>query len=471
MRKRIKYLKNIIEKHYYSFGVNIYLVEVKIIVNLRRYIFKVKILPGVKVKSIFDFAEDIKIALQFPIFQPFKEENSVFLVVSEFDIVENELLKILTSPKFLNSKMQIPLALGFDYVGNAYIVDLVNVQHLLISGLSGTGKSVALQCMIVSMITGCSVGDLRLILFDIGGNSLAVFEKVKHLYHPVVKDYEEGIKVLAALNSELERRILLGEEACAELPFLVCAIDEFDDTIANIGDKNDKFRFQTAIKNIINRGRKAKIIVVVTSLNPSEKETNVNINGIGSRISFQCVKHQKSSNALGTTGAESLSGIGAMMFRAKGSKEIVALQGAYITKDEIRKILCNAPIGYDDISMLNMEAADVLEVFESVVNTSENERKEFAKIIFYTLEQETMSVNKLQKAFNMGKRANEIIDMLCEKGIITGKFANQPRKVIPACIEDVPNEIINFLVKYGYNQEQIKNMFNEKSNNKMEMSI
>ncbi len=462
MWERSKYLKYVIEKYYRSFGVNIYLVEVKEIVHLRRYIFKIKILPGVKVKSIFDFAKDIKIALQLPLFQPFEENNCIFLAVSEFDIVENELLKILTSPKFLNSKMQIPLALGFDYLGNAHIVDLAKVLHLLIAGPSGTGKSVALQCMIISMITGCSVKDLRLILFDIGGNSLTIFEQIKHLYHPIIKDFKEGIKVLEALNSEMERRILLGEKECVELPFLVCVIDEFDDTIANIGDKNDKFRFQTAIKNIINRGRKAKIIVVITSLNPSEKESNVNINGIVSRISFRYVKHQKSSNALGTTGAESLSGIGAMIFRAKDSEENVVLQGAYITKDEIEKILCNAPVGYDDIPMLDIKVTEDSGVAESVIDASENERNEFAKIIFYTLGQETMSVNKLQKAFNMGKRANEIIDLLCEKGIITGKFANQPRKVIPACIEEVSDEIINFLEIYGYNQEQVENIFNEK---------
>lgn len=469
MRKRIKELKDVIEKYYHSFGVNIYLVEVKVIVDLRRYIFKIKIMPGVKVKSIFDLAKDIKIASQLPLFQPFEEKNSIFLAVSELDIVENELLKILTSPKFLNSKMQIPLALGFDYLGNAHIIDLAKVLHLLIAGPSGTGKSVALQCMIISMITGCSVKDLRLILFDIGGNSLTIFEKIKHLYHPIVKDFEEGIKVLEALNREMEERILLGEKECADLPFLICVIDEFDDTIANIENKDDRFRFQTAIKNIVNRGRKAKIIIVITSLNPSEKESNVNINGIASRISFRYVKHQKSSNALGTTGAESLSGIGAMIFRAKDSEENVVLQGAYITKDEIEKILCNAPVGYDDVPMLDMQMTDVLDIAESVVETNENERKEFAKIIFYTLGQKTMSENKLQKLFNMGKRANGIVNLLCEKGIITERFAKQPRKVIPACIEEVPNETINFLEMYGYDQEQVKNVFNEKSINKIEI--
>lgn len=88
--------------------------------------------------------------------------------------------------------MKIPLALGYDFTGSAYITDLSELVHLLVVGSSGTGKSTALQSIITSIIVGCSVDSVRLILFDIGGNSLSVFENVLHLYHPIVKERKPG---------------------------------------------------------------------------------------------------------------------------------------------------------------------------------------------------------------------------------------------------------------------------------------
>jgi len=469
MRKyynKVILLKGIIESYFKAYGIDIQLTEVKIISEFQRLVFKVKIKPGVRVKAIYDYARDIKLALQLPLFLPFEKENSIFLAVSEVDNVENSLLKILSSNKFVEAEMQIPLALGYDYLGEIYIADLAKMVHLLIAGPSGTGKSVALKCAILSMITRCSIDELRLILFDIGGNSLTVFKDVKHLYHPLVKDSHSGLQVLEALVTEIESRTLLGEDECKKLPFLVCVIDEFDDTIANIKCREERSRFQTLLRNVVNRGRKAKVIIIITSLDPSEKNADVNINGIGSRISFKYLKHQKSSNALGMTGAENLSGDGAMIFVPKSGGEKRVLQGAYITDEEIHEILNNAPEGYEDLEMLEVkEVADGSFISEVEKDISfDQSRKELADVIAYTLKQEKISANKIQQRFNMGNRARNIIDLLCQKQIVSEKKYNQPREVIPTCIEELSEEILTYLEKYGYTKEQLKGIFQSRNN-------
>ena len=179
MLNKIVYFKEKIESYYEAFGVRINLTVVQIHDECHRLIYKVRMLPGVKSKAIYDYAKDIKLALELPFFIPYEEDGAIFIAVSEEEIVENSLLKIISSNQFKDAEMEIPLAIGYNYLGKKYITDLAKLIHLVIAGPSGTGKSMALKCAIISMITRCSVEKLRLILLDIGGNSLTFFKDVK----------------------------------------------------------------------------------------------------------------------------------------------------------------------------------------------------------------------------------------------------------------------------------------------------
>lgn len=460
---RAQYLGHFIERYYQSFGANIRIDKVKMIPDLRRYIFKVEFLLGAKVHAIFACAEDIKTALKLHLFYPFRKGTGIFIAVSEFDVNENDLLRILRSYEFANSNMHIPLAIGYDLVGAMFIVDLAKLVHLLIVGPSGTGKSVALQCIVLSIIVKCPIHSVRLLLFDIGANSLTLFEEVKHLYHPIVKDVETGIVVLEALVDEMNERLLHSEGECQSFPFIVCIIDEFDDTIADITDREKARRFISSINSIIRRGRKAKVILVLASHDPTLKNAKVNINGIVSRIAFKCAKHQNSSTALGVTGAENLSGKGAMLFKSQEENTIVALQGSLVTPDEINKILKNAPVGYEDIDLLKVKEVRTVENMTFDNTDSEKVRKELADIVFGALGRVTISVLQIQKNFKMGNRATEIMDALCKMNIVTNKFSNQPRMVIPTCIENLSMNVVNLLEQYGYTKAQIIELFESKS--------
>ena len=430
--------------------------------NLQRYIFRIEPLPGTKVQAIFTHAADIQTAAALPLFCPLRVGVLILISVSESGIKENRLLKILGSPKFYNSTMQIPLALGYNMMGSMYFADLAKLLHLVVVGPSETGKSVALQCIILSIIFKCPVNSVRLILFDIGANSLSHFANIDHLYHPIVKDSETGITVLESLVAEMDKRIELGEDACHALPFIICLIDEFDDTIAGIEYKQDAKRFTASLNSIIRRGRKAKIILILASHNPKLENVKINISGIIPRISFQSTNHYNSSTAIGGSSAQNLSGEGAMLFKSQEECTPILLQGSYVTPAEITKMLENFPKVYENIDMLEMKCPEISDDPVSGNVTVKKDKQELADILFWALNNTHISVLQIQKNFKIGKRATEIMNELYKMNIVTTKFSNQPREVIANCPEDLSSETIRFLEDYGYTEAQIKAAFESK---------
>lgn len=463
--ERAKGWGHIIKKCYQSLGVDISITGVQIISGLLRYIFTLELLPGTRVQTIFTHAKDVQAALGLYLFYPFREGISLRIAVSEFDIKENRLLNILRSPMFFESKMEIPLALGYDLMGSMYLADLTKLLHLLVVGPSGTGKSVALQCIVLSIIVRCPANSVRLLLFDIGANSLSVFDDIVHLCHPIVKDTTTGIVALESLVAEIDRRSALDVKECQNLPYIVCIIDEFDDTIASIQDKEKARRFTVAINSLIRRGRKAKVILILASHDPTLKNTKVNINGIIPRIVFQCAKHQNSSTALGVTGAENLPGGGAMLFKSQNGTPI-PLQGSFITPAEIERILDTAPTGCDDCYMLEIwePETEIDGVVLSNNATDKNSKnREVVDITLWALRQDAISVRRIQQTFKIGNRAAEIMDALYHMGIVEDKFSNQPRKVLSQTIEDIPTETVEFLAKNGVSTDEIVAALEQKS--------
>ena len=460
--KRAKHLCHSICKYYQCLGVHIRITKVHLVPSLKRYIFKVEFLPGTRIQAIYTHAPDIQAAMELHLFSPFKMGVSTFIAVSEFDVKENRLLKILRSPEFYNSTMQIPLALGYDLMGDMYLADLARLLHLVVVGPSGTGKSVALQCIVLSIIVKCPVSSVRLILFDIGANSLSHFANVKHLYHPIVKDTETGIAVLESLVAEIKKRIDLGEDACCDLPFIICIIDEFDDTIAGVDDKQDAKRFTTFLNSIIRRGRKAKIILILASHNPKLENVKVNIGGIIPRISFQSTNHHNSSTALGDSGAQNLSGDGSMLFKSQDERTPKLLQGSFVTSAEITAILENVPEVYDDIEMLEIRFPEISEDLVDSNVTIKKDKQELADILFWTLNRTQISVLQIQKNFKIGNRATEIMDILYKMNIVSAKFSNQPREVIANGLEDLSLETIKLLEDYVYTKAQIEKTLESK---------
>jgi len=461
--KSAKFWKRKIKKYLQSYGIEIKVTGCQVIPDLRRFIYEVKPKKGTKIKEIFNRAEDVQTALGLHLLYVYRDGISIKIAVSEHEIKENKLLKILSSPLFLKSDAEIPLALGYDMMGNMHVADLTKLLHLLIVGPTGSGKSIAIKCLLLSVLVRCPITKVRLTVFEIGSESLSQFNDALHLYHPIVKDIETGVLVLESHVVEMDRRYALGEEVCGSLEHLILAIDEFDDMIAKIDDRDTATRFTNALNSLIRRGRKVKIILILASHDPTLKTAKANVNGIESRIAFRMLKHQNSSAALGVPGAEKLPGEGAMLF--KSPKGITFLQGAFVTEDEIDEILSTKPQGHDTLDMLKLvepEAAHLPLVDDEAVSrgiATENENKELAKIIMWVLGREKVSASKMEKLFKMGKRSDVVLDKLHKMNLVTEKFSKQPRSVIPKCYDDLSDEVVNLLNRYGYTEEQVKEVF------------
>ena len=457
--KRAKFIALNIVKYYSSLSIDIFITHVKIITHMKRYVFRITLLPGTRVHLIFSYAPDIQAALKLYLFYPFKTGTDIFIAVSEFDNRENNLLNMLNSQEFSNSKFQIPIALGYDFMGDFYFVDLARLLHLLVIGPSGTGKSVALQCIVLSIITKCSVESVRLILFDIGANSLSCFSSEKHLYAPIVKDTGTGITVLESLVAEMDRRLSLPEQKCYDFPYCICIIDEFDDTIGSLENKVDSRRFISSINSIIRRGRKAKVILILASHDSTLKNTRVNVSGIISRIAFQCASHYNSLAALGTTGAQNLPGNGAMLFKSQDECSPIPLQGAFVEPAQIERVLNSESSRNNDIDMLEIKETQVPGNLPLSCASADKGKKELADILLWTIGHTTVSMLRLKHKFRLGNRVSEIVDILYEMKIVGEKFSKQLRQVIPTCLNDMSSEAINLLKLYGHTEAEIAEQF------------
>lgn len=462
----IKKIVHKIEKHYSYHGVYIKLRLVSGVDGGERFVFQVLLKPGTKVNLFFERASDIQMALQLKVFQPFRNGLTLCLVVSENNAMQNSLMRMLKSRRFYQSRYYLPIAIGYNMKQEMVFADLAKMPHVMYAGSTNSGKSVGLICLISSLIIRQPVRNVNLLIFDVGANTLGVFNDIPHLSYPIVKDDEEGTYVIQKLAEEMEKRILLDEDELRNLPAIVCVIDEYVSFINNINDKKKSKNIANNISNLIRRGRHAKIHMVISTQDPLLKNMKVDIGNITTRIAFRCAKYNNSIAILGESGAEKLSGNGTLLFKSDSYPHPIHIQGAYISDDEIVKL-----IGYvkaQDYEFINKfvipewSAEELpLQICENIDKVS-GKNKELAKIIMWALGCDKISAKQIMGNFSIGNRAYEIVNQLCKLKLVAEQFAKQPRKVIPQCYEDLSPDVVNLLEQYGYEAAQIKEVLRAK---------
>ncbi len=458
-----------IEEHYNSQGVPIKVKCKSFMQKYDRYIFKITFKPGAKESLVFERASDIKTALQLPLFQPFREDLGIYLAVSEKDIRQNSLFEMLNSQEFRNSKERLPIAIGYDLIGRMVFDDLVKMPHALYAGSTNSGKSVGLINLVLSLVVKQPVRRCNLILFDIGADSLGVFEAVPHLSHRIVKDTDTGVYVIGKLVEEMERRINLDHDELVKEPAIVCVIDEQASFINGIQNKDQSGEIQNAISDILRRGRHGKIHMVFATQNPTIKNILVEISNVTARMAYKCAKYQNSIAILGVSGAEKLSGKGAMLYQSSEYPGPVYLQGAYMHPDEVKRIVERVKSAEHDMGNkfvipeldfpgLLMQATAEL----GPKSSGRNGRKELVDIIIWTLKHDTISASQIMDKFKMGNRAYSIVEWLFEAGIVSDKNAKQPRKVIPQSFDDISEDVLKLLLNNGFSDEVIASTFHDR---------
>lgn len=469
VKKEAKKLSKIIKNHYSCHNVNIKLRLVHHISKYQRFIYEIILKPGTKVNVVFSVSSDIKAALGFPLFCPFYYKSKVLLAVSMQETTDNSLYEILTSPDFLNADKQLPVALGYDLARRMIIADLAEMPHAMYTGSTNSGKSYGLVALIMSLLAVKSVNELNLVLFDIGGNTMDFFEDIPHLSYPIVKDQNTGRYVINALLAEMERRISLDQAELHSLPSIVCVMDEYVSFINNFEDKKDMKIVKNQISNLLRRGRKAKIHMVLATQNPTAKSMQTDINNITSRMAFKCAHSHTSVAIMGQGGAEKLTGKGSMLYISNELSEPMYIQGAYMPPEEIRKQITYLKNNMYDCSnkfilsewepFFSFELSDCILKADPIPN---HEDKKLAGIIMWVLGNQTISALRIKDKFKIGNTAKDIIEQLVQMKLISEKDANKPRRVLIQSAEDLSDDVSNFLKLCGYSPDDIDAAINSR---------
>ncbi len=448
-----------------------------------RAIFEVKLKGETRETQLLARLSDVQLRLKLPLFQSFKQDYTIYIVASNREIVYDHLPQIFGSPQYRDAckKMLLPYVVGFDAVGRLIIVDLSKLPHLLVAGATNSGKTVGVQVLITSIIYRKRPSCVNLILIDVGASDLLPFEGVPHLSCPVIRDRNKASQVLEKLRNEMERRITMqssDNESFKKLPRLVLVIDEFPALFVGVEDKRLVKLMTDAVSALLQRGRHAKMHVVLAAQNPTMQNMKVDLGNITGRIAFKCAKRNFSETILDERGAENLLGKGDMYFKSPEFSELKRIQGTYITSSELNRVIQSIKassfrlsIGKYRINLSDNSSRDMGNDLEVDLNANSHHSKQdvdgrmFAQIMIWALGQNEISCNAVMKAFGYGwNRASHFIERLCEAGIVGELDAKLPRKVIPQTMAEVSEKAKDFLQDCGYTEDMVAETIRNRDN-------
>ena len=372
--------------------------------------------------------------------------NSTTTTVYIRDIMEH-LPKDKESNKLL-------VALGKDIMSNTMYCEINKTPHLLVAGATGSGKSVCINCILASILMRAKPDEVKLLLVDPKKVELSMYNGIPHLLAPVVTDPKKASVALAKIVSEMERRYdvfeekgvknigtynemvekknasLTDGEKLKKMPYIVVIVDELADLML-VASKE----VEDSIMRITQMARAAGIHLIVATQRPStDVITGVIKANIPSRISFAVSSGIDSRTILDMVGAEKLLGRGDMLFLPSGENTPIRIQGAWITEEEIKRLVdwtVNQQKAQYDENMMNLNA--VSSHAQADVNSDEEEYDDplYDQIVEFVVTSGKASASLLQRRFKLGyNRAARIIDLLEERGIIGPQNGSKPREVL-----------------------------------------
>lgn len=475
-------LAQLIQECYEAYNVNILLELLPQYRSPDSALFKVHIVPGTTISSLMSRAEEVKTVLQLPYFIIAQQEQTIFLLVSRTNTRAVNLTDMLQAEGLdeVTRQLKLPIAVGVDIFMQLVYEDLAELKHTAYTGSTGSGKSVGLQCLIMSLASFRSAEEVNFLIIDAGGGSLWCFEGLPHLSCPVIKDIDGGLYALNCLVAEMERRLALSKEELDKLPAVVCVFDEFVSFLDAPGKKHTKVCAKL-INSILRRARKVRIYLVLATQSPKQEYLkDIDVNNLTTRVAFSNMSKANQSSALGVVGAENLLGKGDLLIDTQEYSKPLRLQGAYIAESEIKEQVARLAAKQYDMSnkfviplYMNGEVGfkDVLgdicgdyEEYDEDEDDDTDDASNTAKLILWTLAQTEVSSLKIQKeqclSRNVAERYLKIMD---ENGFLAAKNSNQPRKVIPQDMSDLTEEQLEFLSKYGLTEEILTELYQKRA--------
>lgn len=411
--------------------------------------FEFKPDPGVKYSKITNLADDLCLALRAESVRidRIPGKNTVGIEAPNLNSQTISIREILESAAFQQSNSPLTLGLGRLINGNTYITDLTKMPHLLIAGATGSGKSVALNCMVCSILYKASPQVVRFIMIDPKRLELGVYADIPHLLTPIVTDPKQAANALNWAVSEMEQRYkqlaqwgvrnidqynqlfskeieeLQDEEP---LPYIVLIIDELADLMMTAGKE-----VESSVTRLAQMARAVGIHLILATQRPSvDVLTGLIKANFPSRISFHVSSKIDSRTILDCNGAEQLLGHGDMLFLPPGTSRLVRIHGGYISEKEIRKIT----------SFLKQQAtpeykkevlASPAEKEPSLVDVANLEDALYDEAAKFVVETGRASTSLLQRRLRIGYgRAARLLDMMEHKGLVGPPEGSKAREVL-----------------------------------------
>ena len=443
-----------LEQTLQNFGVGVHVTNASCGPSVTRYELQPE--QGVKVSRIVGLADDIKLNLavaDLRIEAPIPGKAAVGIEVPNSENTPVMLRDLLESNEFKTSSSPISFAVGKDISGKVVVADIAKMPHLLVAGATGSGKSVCINTLIMSIIYKASPDDVKLILVDPKVVELSVYNGIPHLMIPVVTDPKKAAGALNWAVAEMEKRYKLfaeynvrdlkgfnekvlsgktGDEITKKLPQIVIIIDELADLMMVAPGE-----VEGAICRLAQLARAAGLHLILATQRPSVNViTGLIKANMPSRIAFSVSSGVDSRTIIDMNGAEKLLGKGDMLFYPSGYPKPVRVQGSFVSDREVQDVVDylisnNENAAYNDELEEHMNSGTLIQEESKGPENGEDHDTYFAEAGKLIIDKEKASIGMLQRMFKIGfNRAARIMDQLAEAGVVGPEEGTKPRKVL-----------------------------------------
>ncbi len=400
--------------------------------------------PGVKVSRIVGLSDDLALAMKagsVRIVAPLPGKAAVGIEVPNNTRETVYFRQILESPEYQAGKSKLKMPLGKDIFGASVVTSIEKMPHLLVAGATGSGKSVAINSIILALLYNARPNEVKLALVDPKMLELSVYEGIPHLVTPVVTQPKKAAETLRAIVAEMERRYRqLAEKGsknidsynkavpeAERLPYIVVIIDELADLMMTV-----QREVEDSIMRLAQMARAAGIHLIVATQRPSvDVITGLIKANLPSRISFQVSSKTDSRTILDANGAENLLGMGDMLFLPPGSAHLVRVHGCFVSEAEIKRVVEFAKKQEKpNYALLQQRVKEVAEAEVAAVEESERDELYNRAVELVQLNGQA-STSFLQRRLRVGyNRAARMIEMMHEDGIVGPADGAKPREVL-----------------------------------------
>ncbi len=457
----LQLMSRLLETNLKDFGIEVEVVSVKPgpVVTL----FEINPAKGIKASQIINLSKDLARTMSVTslrVVDNIPGTSSIGIEIPNETRETVSLKEIIISKEYEKSKSPLTIALGKDIQGKPVCSDLQKLPHLLVAGTTGSGKSVTLHTMIVSLLYKSNPTDLKMLLVDPKMLELSVYDDIPHLLNPVITDMNDasaglrwcvqqmekryriinelGVRDVKAYNklieenkqtgSKLQIQSNNGEEDLyhEKLPYIVVVIDEFADMMLVLGKK-----VEGLIIRLAQKARAAGIHLILATQRPSVNViTGLIKANIPARASLQVTTHVDSRTIIDCMGAENLLGIGDMLFMSPGSRIPQRIHGAYVSDSEVKEIVKflkkNSEASYIESLLTSVEDVD-----DDKIDIESNSDPLYQEAVQIILESRKTSISFLQRKLRIGyNRAANLIEAMEIKGILSPQQSNGTREIL-----------------------------------------